>query len=577
MGPIDEWDPAFVAALDLLLGSSFPIFITWGADDQIFFNDAYAPIVEMKGECLGLPFREVFREAWPTVSPPFMRALSGEASFSEDFEVPLLRGGGLARSWWSFSYSPARDIGGTVRGVLGIVYETTGRLLAEQALRSSEAALRSVTDTAPGLLWRCGADGALSWMNQRLQTYLGVSLPTDVRLQDRIHPEDIDRAETTRSEAEAGPQAFSGQFRLRDADGRFRWFFIRAQQVCTGDGRLVGWCGSAVDIHDWRLAATVARDGQDLLKAVAEASASLLWTIDLGSGTITGLNPEFRSAWALPPSGETCPLETWLAQLLDEDRTQVTSALDLVARGDTIQGRFRVRTEGGLRTFHATAFPIASCDGVIRRIGGLLVDVTQSVEARAYIVHNDPAAQNRLVHAFTQAGFKARGFDDVRPFARLADDLEPGVVVLASEADFDRVYRAAAMLARTGKRLPWIVTARLGDRLDTVVQLMKLGASDVLPYHAALSTLVSAARAVKVSPARSAEPGSGQPGVTLSDLPRREREVFEGLRAGGTNKSIALAMSLSPRTIETYRAQLMERLGVRSLAELLQWAQKLDR
>jgi len=262
---------------------------------------------------------------------------------------------------------------------------------------------------------------------------------------------------------------------------------------------------------------------------------------------------------------------------VDEDRAQVASTLDHVSRGDAAQGRFRVRTEGGLRTFHATAFPIASQDGVIRRIGGLLVDVTQSIEARAYVVHDDPSAQNRLVHAFSQAGFKARGFDGVEAFARLADDLEPGVVVLASEADFDRVYRAAALLARTGKRLPWLVTARLGDRLDTVVQLMKLGAADVLPYHAALSALVSAARAVKVSPARSAEPGSGQPRLTLSDLSRRELEVFEGLRAGGTNKSIARALSLSPRTVETYRAQLMERLGVRNLAELLQLAQKMDR
>ncbi|RZI59935.1 MAG: DNA-binding response regulator, partial [Zymomonas sp.] len=52
----------------------------------------------------------------------------------------------------------------------------------------------------------------------------------------------------------------------------------------------------------------------------------------------------------------------------------------------------------------------------------------------------------------------------------------------------------------------------------------------------------------------------------------REREVLDGLVAGCTNKAIALKLSLSPRTVETHRAHLMDRLGVSTLAELLKLA-----
>lgn len=60
------------------------------------------------------------------------------------------------------------------------------------------------------------------------------------------------------------------------------------------------------------------------------------------------------------------------------------------------------------------------------------------------------------------------------------------------------------------------------------------------------------------------------PSARFRQLSRREREVPEGLVAGGTNKSIARELGISPPTIEVHRAHLMERLNARSLSELLQ-------
>jgi FixJ family two-component response regulator len=118
--------------------------------------------------------------------------------------------------------------------------------------------------------------------------------------------------------------------------------------------------------------------------------------------------------------------------------------------------------------------------------------------------------------------------------------------------------------------LPWIVIGDFETRLDEVIQLMKLGASDVLMESRGPPEVAAAASAAlsihKVSTASRAPRDARQ---KIAQLSRREREVLDGLAAGLTNKAIAQKLLLSPRTVETHRAHLMDRLGVSSLAELL--------
>ena len=58
----------------------------------------------------------------------------------------------------------------------------------------------------------------------------------------------------------------------------------------------------------------------------------------------------------------------------------------------------------------------------------------------------------------------------------------------------------------------------------------------------------------------------------IAQLSTREREVLEGLLGGGTNKTISKTMGISPRTVEIHRARLMDRLGVKTLSELVTMA-----
>lgn len=575
LGPTHLWDGALVSTLNLMLGARFPMFLIWGPEWRLFYNDAYQSALSGKTHCMGRPFQSVFPEAWAQTGPLLQRAWAGESFYLEDYHVPLERDGLLSDTWWSFSYSPILSEAGTAAGVLGIVHETTRRILTEQALWSSEAALRSVTDKAPALMWRCAPDGRIEWVNQRLEDYAAISVLSETNWVDLVHPEDRAEARVIHDASLKSGRPFEAQQRLLGADRAYRWHLVRAQQMLDETGDLVGWCGSAVDIDDWRAAAGAISDRDTRFHEISTASTSLIWSADVATRRVEGLNPRFRSAWALPSDGAPVIWEDWLATLHPEDRAKMAGVFDRVAAGETIQREFRAASPAGEpRCFHATAFPILDTNGAVRRIGGLMVEVSRGHDFRVYLVGADDDA---LARGLGDDGYKIRRFDGVPALLNVIDDLLPGVVVIGKAARLADIIDGAPTLKANAQRLPWMVIGPLEIQLGEVVHLMKHGAANVLAEDAPIEVVQSAVQAVQPTPEGVAHRApSAEARQRVAQLSMRERQVLEGLAAGGTNKTIALKLQLSPRTVETYRAQLMDRLGVRTLAELLRIAAEAE-
>jgi two-component system response regulator FixJ len=103
---------------------------------------------------------------------------------------------------------------------------------------------------------------------------------------------------------------------------------------------------------------------------------------------------------------------------------------------------------------------------------------------------------------------------------------------------------------------------------------MKAGAIDFIekpfPSEAILESL-AAAFARLAAPAEQ-DPTAVAATSKLDLLSPREREVLEGLLAGLPNKSIAYDLGISPRTVEIHRARVMDKMGARSLSELIRLA-----
>jgi hypothetical protein len=135
-GPVVEWTPALRSAVDMLLGTRFPVTLMWGDDYALLYNEAYVEMIDGKHPgALGAPAREVFPEAWDIIGPMLDSVTeTGVATWVEDAYVPLLRSGYLEECYFTFSYSPVRSPGGPVEGVIDIASETTAQVLAQRRL-----------------------------------------------------------------------------------------------------------------------------------------------------------------------------------------------------------------------------------------------------------------------------------------------------------------------------------------------------------------------------------------------------------------------------------------------------------
>ncbi len=188
LGPIEGWPLALRYTLSSMLNSAFPMYLAWGSSLVSFYNDAYRPILGVKPEALGRPFPEVWSEAWDQIGPVTDRALHGEASYLEDYTVTVNRHGVREKSHWTFAYSPVRDDGGQVQGVLCHVHETTERVSTEERFRSAlreieaqQARFAALIEHLPFGAGLFGADGQAVLTNPLCRRFLPAArLPPSV-------------------------------------------------------------------------------------------------------------------------------------------------------------------------------------------------------------------------------------------------------------------------------------------------------------------------------------------------------------------------------------------------------------
>ena len=139
LGPIAHWPDSLKAAVRILLTSGFPMWMGWGPELTLLYNDGYARTTLGKKHpwALGRPVSEVWHEIWDEIGPRVDRVLeTGEASWEETLPLILERSGYPEETYHTFSYSPLVGPEGENAGLLCVVMEDTGRVLGERQLAS---------------------------------------------------------------------------------------------------------------------------------------------------------------------------------------------------------------------------------------------------------------------------------------------------------------------------------------------------------------------------------------------------------------------------------------------------------
>lgn len=190
-------------------------------------------------------------------------------------------------------------------------------------------------------------------------------------------------------------------------------------------------------------------------------------------------------------------------------------------------------------------------------------------ERTVYVLDDDAAVCRSLQRLLDSARFASVTFQGPEEFLGKAETFSKGCVLLDLRLPGTDGIEVMEALHRIRNDLPVIVMTGQGD-IQVAVRAMKAGAIDFLekPYSdEALLGAIEAAFASGGASARAEEIADATRRVdTLSP---RERELLEALINGQSNKVIAHQLGLSVRTIEVHRARMMERLGMRKLAEAL--------
>ncbi|MBN8899484.1 MAG: DNA-binding response regulator [Rhodospirillales bacterium 69-11] len=197
--------------------------------------------------------------------------------------------------------------------------------------------------------------------------------------------------------------------------------------------------------------------------------------------------------------------------------------------------------------------------------------------AVVHVVDDDDAVRDSLAFLLESSDFTVRTYASAADFLAVAGTFRTGCVLTdVRMPGMDGLTLQKQLVAR-GCRLPVIVMTGHGD-VPIAVQALKNGASDFLEKPFDDAALLAAVRGAMAESLRAEEAAAGAAELTerLAALTPREREVLERLVAGQANKTIAFDLGTSPRTVEVQRARVMEKMGARSLAELVRMSLVLE-
>jgi two-component system response regulator FixJ len=198
---------------------------------------------------------------------------------------------------------------------------------------------------------------------------------------------------------------------------------------------------------------------------------------------------------------------------------------------------------------------------------------TMAADAIVHVIDDDEAVRHSLEFLLRTSGVAAKTYDSASAFLDALPAVEIGCVITDVRMPGMSGIELLKRLGEMQINMPVIVITGHGD-VPLAVEAMKNGAVDFLekPYEDEL--LLEAVRSALDRSHQNAARDAKQAEVEarLASLTHREREVLEGLVAGKPNKIIAFDLSISPRTVEIYRANVMTKMGAASLSELVRMA-----
>ncbi len=189
---------------------------------------------------------------------------NGDDRLAAESAVVAARSGGRGRftgfyavegheKWWDVTVTPILGADRLPERLLAVSRDVTEMLVAHRELERGEERHRTLSEALPGIIWTARADGALDHISPSASSN---RLPIESRLGDSwletIHPDDRDAVAARWHTSIGSGEPYETQFRVRMADGTYRWQLVRAMPQHDVHGSVVRWVGVNIDINDQR-------------------------------------------------------------------------------------------------------------------------------------------------------------------------------------------------------------------------------------------------------------------------------------------------------------------------------------
>ena len=258
---------------------------------------------------------------------------------------------------------------------------------ASEEQSSIEARLRATANVIPAHVWYATPSGALVFINSRSADYLG--LPQDHPLRFGIdlgggwdshipllHPDDHEETRKVWSDCLRTGSAGEVAFRVRNTEGKYRWFLSRAEPLRASDGTLVCWIGVNLDIDEQKRAEV------ELRRSKAHLTDAQRLSRTGNAGMVAGTKRMFWSEetariYGYPPDTEPTP-DLILQRVHPDDVELIKSVLEQAGQaGSNFDFEHRLlMPDGSIKHIRNLAHPLRDDDGNEESVGAIM-DITE--------------------------------------------------------------------------------------------------------------------------------------------------------------------------------------------------------
>jgi hypothetical protein len=395
---------------------------------------------------------------------------------------------------------------------LKVVEDAHDALRIEDALRARERELSQLVDMVPSHLWRLTPEGEPVYFNKRMVDFLGLDVADtdkpgmsrlDAMIEATIHPDDAQAFGDALRRSVVSGERFAMRYRLRRADGVYRWMSSRAEPTRDQEGRIVQWYGLCHDIDDQVTAQEALRAREQELSLLIDMVPSHLWRV-APNGDTTLVNKRMADFLGLDTEAKD-----WLWDTLfhpDESEAVIDEFNRCLLTGDRFSMRYRLRrADGVFRWMSGRADPMRDRDGRIVHWFGLCHDIDDQVHAEDALRRaSDKLAQ--ATRAASLAELSASIAHEVnQPLAAILTNSEACQRWLSAEpANLERAMAAVERIARDAKSAAEVVDrvralfrqtpqVRLPENLNRLVaEVCQLMADEIAAKGARLETQLEA-------------------------------------------------------------------------------------